>query len=109
MRCEVSLPANSANPTPAVHAAKAPMVLARVTVYPRRDILDPQGKAIQQALARLGFAGVQSVRAGKSFEIALAAVDPQAAAALVQEMSERFLTNPVVEDFTVEILAEDSV
>ena len=44
---------------------------ARVTVYPRREILDPQGKAIRDALSRVGFAGVDDVRAGKSFEISL--------------------------------------
>ena len=47
------------------------MIEARVTVYPRREILDPQGKAIGDALSRLGFQGVVSVRAGKSFEIEL--------------------------------------
>ena len=41
------------------------MIQARVTVYPRREILDPQGKAIGDALSRLGFQGVVSVRAGK--------------------------------------------
>ena len=52
---------------------------ARVTVYPRREILDPQGKAIRDALSRIGFAGVEDVRAGKSFEIALGTDDPEAA------------------------------
>ena len=53
---------------------------ARVTVYPRREILDPQGKAIRDALSRVGFAGVDDVRAGKSFEISLARRRPAAAA-----------------------------
>ena len=51
---------------------------ARVTVYPRREILDPQGKAIRDALSRVGFAGVEDVRAGKSFEISLGTDDPAA-------------------------------
>ena len=55
------------------------MLKARVTVYPRREILDPQGKAIRDALSRVGFPGVDDVRAGKSFEISLAGDDPEAA------------------------------
>lgn len=51
---------------------------AKVTVYPRREILDPQGKAIREALTRLGFAEVLDVRAGKSFEIELATTDATA-------------------------------
>lgn len=77
---------------------------ARVTVYPRREILDPQGKAIQNALARVGFAGVLDVRAGKSFEIRLGEDDPAAAGRELQQMCEKLLANTVVEDYTVEIL-----
>jgi phosphoribosylformylglycinamidine synthase PurS subunit len=80
---------------------------ARVTVYPRREILDPQGKAIRDALARVGFAGVEDVRAGKSFEIRLALAaggDREQAATQVREMCQKLLANTVVEDFTVEIL-----
>lgn len=76
---------------------------ATVTVYPRREILDPQGKAIRDALERLGFAGVADVRAGKSFEIELSGEDPEAAGALVEEMCRKLLANPVVEDFTIDL------
>ena len=58
-------------PTPGWRRTEGIRVKARVTVYPRREILDPQGKAIRDALARVGFAGVDDVRAGKSFEIRL--------------------------------------
>ncbi len=77
---------------------------ARVTVYPRREILDPQGKAIRDALARVGFAGVASVRAGKSFEIRLDHDDRERALRELGEMCRKLLANTVVEDFTVEIL-----
>jgi len=77
---------------------------ARVTVYPRPEILDPQGKAIGEALGRLGFGQVRQVRAGKSFELTLAGVDVGDAEALLRQMSERLLANTVVEDFTVELL-----
>ena len=77
---------------------------ARVTVYPRREILDPQGKAIRDALSRVGFPGVDDVRAGKSFEISLAGEDPEAARRQLRDMCERLLANTVVEDYSVEIL-----
>ena len=77
---------------------------ARVTVYPRREILDPQGKAIRDALSRVGFPGVDDVRAGKSFEISLAGEDPEAARRQLRDMCERLLANTVVEDYSVELL-----
>jgi phosphoribosylformylglycinamidine synthase subunit PurS len=80
---------------------------ARVTVYPRREILDPQGKAIRDALSRVGFAGVDDVRAGKSFEISLAGDDPEAARRQLREMCEKLLANLVVEDYAVELLGTE--
>jgi phosphoribosylformylglycinamidine synthase PurS subunit len=77
---------------------------ARITVYPRREILDPQGKAIRDALSRVGFAGVEDVRAGKSFEIRLGVEDPQRATDELRAMCERLLANTVVEDYSVELL-----
>jgi phosphoribosylformylglycinamidine synthase subunit PurS len=79
-------------------------VKARVTVYPRREILDPQGKAIRDALSRVGFPGVEDVRAGKSFEILLGTEDRAAADRELREMCEKLLANTVVEDYSVEIL-----
>ncbi len=83
------------------------MIEARVTVYPRREILDPQGKAIGDALSRLGFQGVVSVRAGKSFEIELDTTEVSVARRQLEDMCERLLANTVVEDYEIEILAED--
>ena len=79
---------------------------ARVTVYPRREVLDPQGKAIRNALARIGFAGVEDVRAGKSFEIRLGTDDPEAAQRELKQMCETLLANTVVEDYAVELLGD---
>jgi phosphoribosylformylglycinamidine synthase PurS subunit len=79
-------------------------LIARVTVYPRREILDPQGKAIRDALARVGFTGVEEVRAGKSFEIRLDLVDRERAEEQLREMCQKLLANTVVEDYAVEIL-----
>ncbi len=77
---------------------------ARVTVYPRREILDPQGKAIRDALSRVGFAGVEDVRAGKSFEIRLSTEDAESAGRELRDMCEKLLANTVVEDYAVELL-----
>ena len=79
-------------------------MIARVTVYPRREILDPQGKAIRDALARVGFADVEEVRAGKSFEIRLGVEDRELALRQLREMCQKLLANLVVEDYAVEIL-----
>ncbi len=77
---------------------------ARILVYPRAEILDPQGKAIQSALERVGFAGVASVRAGKSFDVELDAANEKQAREQAAAMCEKLLANPVVEDYTVELL-----
>jgi phosphoribosylformylglycinamidine synthase PurS subunit len=84
-------------------------VKARVTVYPRREILDPQGKAIRDALSRVGFEGVEDVRAGKSFEISLGTSDPDQARRELREMCEKLLANTVVEDYAVELLGSEGV
>ena len=76
---------------------------ATVTVYPRREILDPQGKAIRDALGRLGFEGVEDVRAGKSFELELADGEPEAARERLDQMCRKLLANPVVEDYEIEV------
>jgi phosphoribosylformylglycinamidine synthase subunit PurS len=77
---------------------------AKVTVYPRPEILDPQGKAIHQSLQRIGFEGVTKVRAGKSFEIELTAADAGDAREQLDHMCRKLLANTVVEDYAVELL-----
>ena len=76
---------------------------AKIIVYPRREILDPQGKAICDALHRVGFEQVKDVRAGKSFQVELDAADPASAAQALREMCKKLLVNSVVEDFEVEV------
>ena len=78
-------------------------VKARVTVYPRPDILDPQGKAIAGALSRLGFDRVVDVRAGKSFEILLEKGRGSVEDVLTQ-ISEKLLANTLIEDFWIDVL-----
>ena len=72
-----------------------------VDVMPKREILDPQGKAVLGALPRLGFDGVTDVRQGKRFEIEVDGDVDDARLADVRRMAETLLANPVIEDFTV--------
>ena len=76
---------------------------ARVHVTLKPGVLDPQGKAVEGALAALGFAGVESVRQGKFLEIELAGDDKAAAERQVAEMCEKLLANTVIEKYDVEI------
>ena len=74
---------------------------ALVHVTLKADVLDPQGKAIQHACASLGYDSVTDVRQGKLFEIALDAANEAAARALLAELCDKLLANPVIEDYTI--------
>ncbi len=76
---------------------------ARVHVSLKAGVLDPQGKAIGNALKGLGFDGVGEVRQGKLIEIDLAETDPATARARVEEMCRQLLANPVIENYAIEI------
>jgi phosphoribosylformylglycinamidine synthase len=76
---------------------------AVVTVMLKAGVLDPQGKAIGQALHGLGFGGVGEVRMGKVIELELAEADPVVAKARATEMARKLLANMVIESFTVEV------
>ncbi len=76
---------------------------ARVHVMLKDGVLDPQGKAIAQALGRLGFAGVNEVRQGKYIEIDLDETDRAKARAAVEQMCGRLLANTVIENYAIEI------
>jgi phosphoribosylformylglycinamidine synthase PurS subunit len=73
--------------------------LIHVTLKP--DVLDPQGKAIQRACGSLGYEGIRDVRQGKLFEVELDAADAPAAEALLAELCDKLLSNPVIEDYRV--------
>jgi phosphoribosylformylglycinamidine synthase subunit PurS len=77
---------------------------ARVQVMLKPGVLDPQGKAIGNALAALGFAGVGEVRQGKLIELELAETDPARILQQVDAMCQRLLANPVIEDYAIEVL-----
>jgi phosphoribosylformylglycinamidine synthase PurS subunit len=72
-----------------------------IVVSLKEGLADPQGKTIHDALPTLGWDNVSEVRAGKHFELVVEADDDQTARAQVEEMTRRFLSNPVIEDFRV--------
>ena len=82
--------------------------IAKIDVMLKPTVNDPPGLAIRDALRQLGFAGVNSTRAGKHFEISLDAADRPAAEEVVQSMCETLLANPVVEQFEFTVTAETS-
>jgi phosphoribosylformylglycinamidine synthase subunit PurS len=79
----------------------------RVQVRLKAGILDPQGKAIGNALTTLGFSGIGEVRQGKLIEMELAETDPVRARQQVEAMCKELLANPVTEDYAIEIVASN--
>jgi phosphoribosylformylglycinamidine synthase PurS subunit len=76
---------------------------AKIIITPKKAVLDPQGKSVQNALAHLGYQGVGAVHVGKYLEIELAGADREAARKQIDEACHRFLSNPVIEDYRLEI------
>ncbi len=76
---------------------------ARVRVTLKPGILDPQGRAIQQALATLGFTSVEGVRVGKYLEVELNETDKAVAESTLKAMCEKLLANPVIENYQCEL------
>ena len=79
------------------------MYLARVYVTLKTTVNDPQGLTIRGALHSLGFADVESVRAGKYLEVSLAAKSRGQAETQLTEMCRKLLANPVIEDYRFEL------
>jgi phosphoribosylformylglycinamidine synthase subunit PurS len=76
---------------------------ARVTVTLKTGVLDPQGKAIEGALASLGVAGIANVRQGKVFDVELTTTSKSDAEAALKAACEKLLANTVIENYHVEI------
>ena len=80
-------------------------MLAKVFVTLKSGVLDPQGRAIHHAATTIGYKGFADVRQGKYFEIALdSALDTIAARAEVEKFAHDVLSNPVIEDYQVELV-----
>ena len=77
---------------------------AKVYVSLKPGVLDPQGKAIQHSVELLGYSGISDVRQGKYFEIALdGSVDNSQARDSVEKIAREVLSNPIIEDYQVEL------
>ena len=76
---------------------------ARIHVTLKPGVLDPQGKAIGNALSALGFSGIGDVRQGKVIEIELHETDTEKAHAQVTDMCKKLLANTVIENYHVEL------
>ncbi len=76
---------------------------ARVFVTLKPSVFDPQGRTIAEALHSLGYAGVGDVRQGKYFELDVNAATPDEAKALVTDVADKVLANPVIESYRVEL------
>jgi len=77
---------------------------AKIIISPKKAVVDPQGKTVQSALEHMGYRGVAGVHVGKYIEIDLApGTDPAAARQALDDACHRFLSNPVIEDYRLEI------
>jgi len=92
-------------PSPGLPGFVSAAMKAKLVITPKKAVLDPQGKTVANALEHMGYAGVTGFRMGKYIEIDLApgtsAADADKA---LNEAAVRFLTNPVIEDYRLEIV-----
>ena len=72
-----------------------------VHIVPRKGILDPQGKAVSDALHALGFASVEDARVGRHLVLHVNAASADDASAAVRTMCDKLLANPVTEDYEI--------
>jgi len=76
---------------------------AKIIITPKRAVLDPQGKTVQNALAHMGYTEVGAVHVGKYLEIELTGSDPESARKQIDQACHKILSNPVIEDYRFEI------
>ena len=75
---------------------------AKIIITPKKAVLDPQGKAVQNALEHMGYQGIQGVHVGKYLEIDVQG-DKETARRQIDEACHKFLSNPVIEDYRLEL------
>jgi phosphoribosylformylglycinamidine synthase len=72
---------------------------AKIIITPKKAVLDPQGKTVQNALSHMGYKGIGAVHVGKYLEIELEHADREAASKQIDEACHKILSNPVIEDY----------
>ena len=75
---------------------------AKIIITPKKAVLDPQGKTVQTALQHMGYEGIGAVHVGKYLEIEVTG-EKEAAQKQLDEACHKFLSNPVIEDYRLEI------
>ena len=81
----------------------AHILKAKIIITPKKAVVDPQGKTVQNALAHMGYQGVGAVHVGKYLEIELAGADTETARKQIDDACHKILSNPVIEDYRFEI------
>ncbi|MGH7991219.1 MAG: phosphoribosylformylglycinamidine synthase subunit PurS, partial [Limisphaerales bacterium] len=76
---------------------------AKIIITPKKAVVDPQGKTVQTALEQMGHRGIKAVHVGKYLEIELDGGDKESARRQLDEAAHKFLSNPVIEDYKLEI------
>ena len=76
---------------------------AKIIITPKKAVVDPQGKAVQNALGQMGYNGINAVHVGKYLEIELNETDQAVARRQLDEACHKFLSNPVIEEYRLEI------
>ena len=76
---------------------------AKIIITPKKAVLDPQGKTVQNALAQMGYPGIGAVHVGKYLEIELSGADRETAQKQINDACHKILSNPVIEDYRFEI------
>jgi phosphoribosylformylglycinamidine synthase len=76
---------------------------AKIIITPKKAVVDPQGKTVRSALEHMGYTGINAVHVGKYLEIELNGADKETARKQLDEACHKFLSNPVIEDYRIEI------
>ncbi|MDA8443342.1 MAG: phosphoribosylformylglycinamidine synthase subunit PurS [Peptococcaceae bacterium] len=82
------------------------MLTAKVLITLKKSILDPQGNTIKRALNSMGYPEVADVRQGKMMEVKLNDMAREKAVAIVDEMCQKLLANPVIEEYSFELVED---
>ncbi|NLZ52036.1 MAG: phosphoribosylformylglycinamidine synthase subunit PurS [Thermoanaerobacteraceae bacterium] len=80
------------------------MFLAKIYIYYKTGVLDPQSSAIKTTISNCGFEQVKDVQTGKFYKLKVDTQDKVSAQQIVTELCEKVLSNPVIEDFVFEIM-----
>ena len=76
---------------------------AKIIITPKKAVLDPQGLTVQRALQQMGYSAISEAHIGKYIELELDETDSETARSKVDEACRRFLSNPVIEEYSFEL------